>query len=214
MLKIQSAPVGELGVNCYVVTDEGTGRTAVVDPGGYNTALDMILKNVGFDKIDYILLTHGHFDHISGVASLLKKAPDAKAVLGKKDVPFINDNFLNLSRLFGGAPVEPFEADIVVCGGDKITLGESEFTVIDTPGHTQGSVCYLCGEHLFSGDTLFRRSAGRTDFPTGDEEQLMRSLRKLARLDDICRVYPGHNEETTIIEERRSNPYLNGLDYL
>ncbi len=210
MINISSAMVGPLAVNCYIVTDEKTGKTAVIDPGGYSTELDAILKTVGYENIEYILLTHGHFDHIGGVPKVLSKTGGkAKIAIYESEAPFLSDGYKNLSSMFTGTPLEKITADILLRDGDKVTLGESEFDVIHTPGHTSGSVCYICSGDIFSGDTLFKRSAGRTDFPTGSAAQLMQSLKKLAALDGDYNVHPGHDRETWLDEERRMNPYLN-----
>lgn len=209
MIDIKAVTVGDLGVNCYIITDKATGRAAVVDPGSFDPALERELDTIGYDKLDYILLTHAHFDHIGGVASLITKTgAGAKVVLAKKDVRFVGDQYLNLSRLFGAEPVRPFETDIEVGDGSKLTLGESSITVMATPGHTPGSVCYICGRDIFSGDTMFRRSAGRTDFPDGDYDTIVDSLHRLTDLDGDYNVYPGHMQPTTLDEERRYNPYL------
>lgn len=216
MINIQQISVGEfLAVNCYVVTDEKTGKTAVIDPGGYDNQLDSVLSSVGFENIEYILLTHGHFDHIGGVEKLLSKTnSNAKIAVYKSETALLNDPRRNLSIPFTGIQsAEQIKPDIMLSDGDEITLGESKFTVMHTPGHTSGSVCYICGGDIFSGDTLFRRSAGRTDFPTGSLKELMASLRKIAALDGDYMIHPGHDQETTLEEERNGNPYLGGSGY-
>ena len=209
MIKITAVTVGELGVNCYVAADEATGSAAVIDPGEYTPQLDRVLSSVGFDKIEYILLTHGHFDHIMGVPQLLKKTQGkAKVVIGAGEETLLRDARSNLSMMFCGIPFTEVKADVLLQDGDELTLGGSVFKAVKTPGHTSGSVCYVCGSELFSGDTLFRRSAGRTDFPTGSYAQLRASLSRLAALPGDFRVYPGHDRSTTLEEERNANPYL------
>ncbi len=209
MIRITSVTVGELAVNCYIVTDEATGKTAVIDPGKFTVGLDAAVKAAGYDNLEYILLTHGHFDHIAGVEQLQKKSGGkVKTAIGKLDAPLLSDARANLSVMFFGTPITCAPADILLEDGDEITLGESTFKVINTPGHTAGSVCFVCGSDIFSGDTLFRRSAGRTDFPTGSINALMRSLSRLAALPGSYAVHPGHDSETTLDEERKANPYL------
>ena len=118
-----------------------------------------------------------------------------------------------LSKFFTSKPLEDIKSDIALHDGDKITLGESVFTVISTPGHTSGSVCFVCDDKIFSGDTLFYRSHGRTDFPTGDEKAMLDSLNKLANLSGNYTVYPGHDMSTTLDSERKYNPYIGNNFY-
>ena len=210
MIQVDSVKVGALAVNCCIVTDTATKKTAVVDPGEFTAELEDTLEAVGYENIEYILLTHGHFDHIGGVDRLCEKTErKAKTVIYKSEEQLMNDVRLNLSMPFMGIPLTGIKADILVSDGDEIKLGESVVRVMHTPGHTPGSVCYICDSVIFSGDTLFRESAGRTDFPTGSSRQLMGSLRKLSELKGDYIVYPGHDSTTTLENERANNPYLN-----
>ena len=209
MINVESVTVTNLATNCYIVTDESTGDCAVIDPGEFSAKLDKKLSKIGYDKIKLILLTHGHFDHVGGTSKLLAKTEGkAEVAISDKDVPFLSDQTLNLSRLFNAKPVDAFKPDIALHDGDKITLGDSVFTVISTPGHTIGSVCFLCDDKIFSGDTMFYRSYGRTDFPTGDDKTLLDSLNKLANLKGNYIVYPGHDWSTTLDDERKYNPAI------
>ena len=211
MIKITGITlIGDMAVNCYIVTDIKTGKTAVIDPGYYTSLLDKTLREIGLENIEYILLTHGHFDHISGVNALLKETNgSAKVVIHTDEEKILRDPMKNLSAMFTNTPITNVKPDIFVKDGQMITLGESDIKVMHTPGHTPGSVCYIYGKSIFSGDTLFHRSAGRTDFPCGSSEQLMASLKRLAALEGDYDVYPGHNDTTTMNEERRYNPFIN-----
>lgn len=214
MLKVQSLPVGMLMTNCYIITDESSGLSAVIDPGELTPALDNILKKTGYETIKYIILTHGHYDHIGGTNDILKKTDfKAEVAVCKDDVPLLSDSYLNLSESFATFPIKPVKADIVFSDGDVIALGESSLKVMQTPGHTKGSVCLIGDGIIFSGDTLFKLSSGRTDFPTGSGSQLAESLKKLAELDGDYKIYPGHNDTTTLSYEKNNNPYIGRMNY-
>ena len=201
-MKIVTLPVGELGTNCYIATDEN-GTAAIIDPGADAHAILRVLQDEGV-RIGGILLTHAHFDHIGAVNTL---AEDVSVFCHRLDVPALQDGRLNLSALFG-RPLAPIADAVCVEDGDTIAIGELTFTVLHTPGHTVGSCCYRLGDVLFAGDTLFRDSIGRTDFPGGDFAVMRQSLARLAALDGELTVYPGHGEMTTIARERQYNPYI------
>ena len=209
MIKVESFLVGHLSTNCYIITDESTNRRAIVDPGYKSGELLKRVKKLGKDTFDYILLTHGHFDHI-WYAEELRSLTNAKLVISKEDSSFLLDGRLNLSSVFGISKFPQICADMALSDGDKLKLGSSEFTFMSTPGHTVGSGCFIFFEDkvIFSGDTLFRLSQGRTDFPTGDTLKMAQSLRKLAALQGDFTVYPGHNEPTTLEFERQNNPFV------
>lgn len=214
MIEIKSIMLGELGANCYVITDRATGDTAVIDPGAYNARLDSIIKEIGYDKVKYVLLTHGHFDHIGGVNEVVSgSGGKARVAIGRADIPMLTDSMKNLAYPFSMTTLDPIKHDITLDDNDKIMLGESEITVINTPGHSKGSVCFLCGDSLFTGDTLFAGSAGRTDFPGGSYREMKNSLARLAALKGDYKVYPGHDRASTLQRERESNIYITGVDY-
>lgn len=193
--KIVTNPMGE---NCYIIKDDGF--CAIVDPGG---GAEAILKQTAGTTVKYILLTHGHFDHILAVADIKRKT-GAKIVISREDAPMLSDESLNLAKKFGSS-YEKAEADIKVTDGDTINIGNTSFAVIATPGHTIGSVCYFTEGILFSGDTLFRGTIGNIEY---ENKSIMKSsLKKLMDLPDDTRVYPGHEDETTIGLERKNNPY-------
>ncbi len=209
MIKTECIPVGQLSTNCYLLTDEQSGRTAVVDPGVYTPALRKALEN---KNPDFILLTHGHYDHIGGVNEIVRETR-AQVVIGKKEEPFLSDNTLNLSVYLSGAPLDKIKADITLCGGESIMLGNTRLTFMETPGHTVGSGCYIFDDCIISGDTLFCKSIGRTDMATGSISCMYRSLERLKALEGDYRVFPGHGPITTLDCERAENPYMRSNGY-
>ncbi len=203
-MQIKCFPVGQLQTNCYVVTDEKNHAAAVIDPGAESGRILNYLEDNRLTA-QAIFITHGHYDHTGAVVSVYE-ATRAKVYIHALDV----------------SP-EGREADYTYKGGDElsfykegdvVTVGDLEFTVLETPGHSRGSVTLLCDGHdgtdkvLFTGDTLFRGSCGRTDFPGGSWEDLQRSLRRLADLPGDYEVYPGHMDATSLDRERRFNPFL------
>lgn len=204
-MKINKISGGPLPTNCYIITDEETGESAVIDPGFESDTLDKAVKETG--NIKYILLTHGHFDHIGGVAHLYRETGAKVAMMGE-ETPFVTDSSRNLGVLFSGTGVEPFPVALPLNDGDVVTLGGTELKVLFTPGHTSGGCCYISGDTIFSGDTLMRLSCGRTDFSTGSYSQILESLHKLASLPGDYHVYPGHGPMTTMDCEREYNTYL------
>lgn len=209
MIKVETFPVGHLATNCYIVTDEKTNRRAIVDPGYKSAELLKKIKKYGTKTFDYILLTHGHFDHI-WYTDDLRELTNAKVMISFGDAPFLTDGNKNLSAVFGIRNFPVIVADKALCDRDTFMLGETEFMFINTPGHTAGSGCFISfkDQVIFSGDTLFRLSMGRTDFPSGDDSEMLNSLRKLAALAGDFTVFPGHGESTTLDFERNNNPYV------
>lgn len=199
---------GPLPTNCYLLTDEVTNATAIIDPGFKDDSLIEAVKAVGAANIKLILLTHGHFDHIMGVPAL-KKLTNAKVCIFSDDMLFCTDNSLNLSSMMPlSSPLEPFTADIGLNDGDTIDLGTLSIRVLHTPGHTIGSCCFLVDNAIFTGDTLMKCTCGRTDLPTGSYPQILESLQKLKELDGDFHIYPGHESESTLEYERKNNPYM------
>ena len=207
-VKFYMKPVGAIGTNCYIVFDSNSDICAVIDPGAQGDKLAAALTEHGL-KPAYILLTHGHYDHIGGVNQLRKAFPEAKLAIGKKDAEQLQDLEKSLAASHG-FPGRGYimEADELLSDGDQIEVGPLTFTVIDTPGHTLGCVTYRCGDLLFTGDALFRGSVGRTDLYGGSYSVLMDSVRKLADLEGNFHVLPGHGLDTMLEEERLHNPYL------
>ena len=202
-MKLLTYKLGELQTNCYVLIDELTNKAVAIDIGGDAGFLLMEELKHNF-KIENVLLTHPHFDHIGGVNKFYKRG--CKVYISKEDLPAIKDGNINLSTMFG-FDVLPFEA-IAVNEGDLLEFGEIKVEVIKTPGHTKGGVTYKVNDMLFCGDTLFAGSMGRTDFPTGSGAQMSQSLARLKALDGDMPVYPGHEEDTTLETERKTNPFM------
>lgn len=197
-----------LGTNCSYIVDEATGKAAVTDPGEKSQRLIDQIKSDG-GKLEYVLLTHGHYDHIC-FAKQLADMFGAKVVTGRANAEFLRNTNYNGTAAHG-LSFTPFDADILLGDGDVFMLGETEFTYISTPGHTSGCGVFLADGVMFAGDTLFCESYGRTDLPTGDEAQMARSLKKLKELDGDYQVIPGHGELTTLEHERRFNPLMRML---
>ncbi len=193
-LSITCYPKGVYGENTYLIEDDATGYKAIIDPGYYDTEVRMDIANNIYLK--YVLLTHGHHDHYFAANKYLQEY--SAVTFAASD----NERYL----IGKGKCPDP---NLWLKEGDVITLGETELRVIDTPGHTEGGICFATDEVIFTGDTLFRLSVGRTDLETGDWEQLKDSIKyKLYKLDDDLVVYPGHGEPTTIGYEKKANPFV------
>ncbi len=208
MIKIRIYPVTMLGTNCSYIIDEATGKAAVTDPGEKSEKLISQIKQDG-GRLEYVLLTHGHYDHIC-FAKQLAGMFGAKVVTGAANADFLKNPEYNGTGVHG-IDFTPFEADVLLNDGDKFMLGETEFTYLATPGHTKGCGVFIADGVMFAGDTLFRESYGRTDLPTGDEAQMVQSLKKLKELDGDYQVIPGHGPMTTLGHERRYNPLMRML---
>ena len=194
-MNIITLPLGAYQTNCYLVWEEGSETCAVIDPGYEAQRILLEAKKRG-KRIEAVFLTHGHFDHVGGVEALTE-ATKSRVYLcpREKELPL----HYTAGELYYTHAYE-----------DTVTAGGLTFQVIPTPGHTPGSVCLKCGDVLFSGDTLFAGSCGRTDLPGGSWSEISRSLRGLAGLSGDYAVYPGHGPATTLSREREENPYLKG----
>ena len=198
--------LGDLGTNCYIIGDPDSKEAFVIDPDDGPAVVDT-LKERGLTCIG-ILLTHGHSDHIHGVQTLMDTY-GAPVYIHERDLPCLYDPQVNLSVLHGRLVTITGGTIKTVKDGQHIGSGKMDFQVLETPGHTVGGVCYYMSPAVFVGDTLFRESVGRTDFPGGDFEALAQSIRtKLFTLPDQTMAYPGHGPETQIAFEKENNPYL------
>lgn len=199
-------PLGIYQANCYVIYDEETQQAAVIDPGGDFEELSEYL-DCNKLKTKYIILTHAHGDHI-GALSELKNHTGATVCVHAGDNGMLRNSKKNFTELMTGKKVE-LEADVLLEDGKILELGGTKLVIIHTPGHSKGSICISCEGSLFSGDTLFAHSIGRTDLEGGSYEEIIDSIkRKLMMLAEETQVYPGHGGSTTIGEEKYNNPFL------
>ncbi len=189
--------------NTYLIVDADSHEAAVIDPSHMPSVFDLPMSEV---KLKYILLTHGHFDHISKVERYRREG--GVLCLHKEDSSLLSDGERNASSLFMREPMIIDDADMLLDDDDTIMLGKTPVRVMHTPGHTPGSVCYVCEDAIFAGDTLFASSIGRTDFWGGNMTKMRESLTKLKNLNGNYKVYSGHGPETTLDRERKFNEYM------
>ena len=210
-MDVRSLQLGALETNCWVVSDGIGGDAVVIDPGG---DFDVLMRALGDARVAAVILTHGHFDHLGAAARIVEQS-GAPLLVHEADAERITHASPHGTggELFGFDDVAP-HADRTLADGDVLTVGALTLTCLHTPGHTQGSMVLLAADgslgpdHLFSGDTLFAGSVGRTDFPGGDARALARSIAgKLAPLAPDTVVHPGHGPDTTIGREARLNPF-------
>lgn len=196
---VKTIMTGEIQENCYIVIDENTKKAFMVDPGDEGSKIADVVDSLGI-KLEYILLTHGHFDHVGAV----------EYIADRYNVPFyINEIDEKWSEKVPSLFGKLRKADGYLKGGDIVAFGDKSLKVISTPGHTEGGLCFLIDDILLTGDTLFRASIGRTDFPGGDFKSIIDSIKnKLLGLGDDITVYPGHGPSSTIAFEKERNPYL------
>ncbi|MBE6989806.1 MAG: MBL fold metallo-hydrolase [Ruminococcaceae bacterium] len=200
-MKIYTVQVSPILTNCYLLCDEDVGVCALIDPGGHPARVEKMIEDSSC-QLQCILLTHGHYDHCDAVRDILLTHPDVPVYIHKNDAVEAGGRYsLKFPRL--DEHNQRYYAE-----GDTLTLGSLTISVLETPGHSSGSVCLVVGDVIFSGDTLFRATCGRTDFPDGSYDAILRSLARLGRLEGNYHVYPGHEEQTDLDYERRVNPYM------
>ncbi len=207
MLNVTTLQLGSYRTNCYIITDTASGETAVVDPGEYSSALENALRSNGAEKLKYILLTHGHFDHICGVHAL-KENFGGEVLIHAEDSICLGSTKWSLCDSVEGYSQTLMSPDREIAEGDSFLLGETEISVMHTPGHTKGGVCFVADGKIFSGDTLFKVGIGRTDLPGGHLRTLVNSLRRIGALEGDFEIYPGHGQSTTLSYELTQNSLL------
>ncbi len=205
-MRVDTLSVGALETNCYLLYDEDTRQALIVDPGDEAMRILRAVEEHSL-QVAAVVLTHVHFDHILACEAVCQ-ALSAPLYVGAADEAALTDGALNLIQYFSPDRSIALAADRLLRDGDELTLGDERLVVMETPGHTPGSICLLSDDILVSGDTLFRGSVGRTDFPRGDMAQLRRSLRRLMAIEGDRRVYAGHDMPTTLSYERQTNPYV------
>ena len=196
-MNIKLMQVGPIGTNCYIL--EHDNKIAVIDPGDEAGRILGELKKSDA-QVEYILLTHGHYDHTTAVPELHKALPEAKIYIHQADANGAGSRLFPLAGQVDGL--------LLYDEGDALPLGSLTIEVLHTPGHSKGSVTLRAGDVLFTGDTLFAGSMGRTDLPGGDEGEIMASLKRLGELEGSFTVCPGHMQTSTLDQERKTNPYL------
>ncbi len=202
---IEHIPVGMLHTNCYLLKDEATGLLAVVDPGAQTEKIEKRVAELG-GELSLILLTHGHFDHVLAAPALQRKT-GARLWIHKADERFLAPEVAAKPGYIREEYTAP-HVDGYLEDGMEIDLGQSRFTVYNTPGHSRGSCIFISDDVMFSGDTLFHECCGRCDLEGGSFDDMLSSLRRIAELPGNYRVLPGHDIPTSLDYERRSNPYM------
>ncbi|MCS7151628.1 MAG: MBL fold metallo-hydrolase [Endomicrobia bacterium] len=201
--------VNEFATNCYIYRDEFSQKVIIIDPGGEEKSIINFLQKNNFIP-QYVVLTHGHYDHIKSLEEILDFYP-VDVVIHEDELDLILDDSKNLSLFLGQSCIRDAEKInwLKVKDNDIIFCGEQKIKVIHTPGHTKGSIClYVEDKYLFTGDTLFCGSVGRTDFPTGDISQLDESLKKIFSLPDNTIFFPGHQQHCSLKNEKLHNPFI------
>jgi glyoxylase-like metal-dependent hydrolase (beta-lactamase superfamily II) len=206
-MEFKRLSLGIYQANCYILHDEKTKEAAVIDPGGDFPELKSYIESNGL-SVKYIIVTHGHGDHI-GALRELKDYSKAIICVHKEDHEMLGSKSKNYSEVVAGTGVE-MSADRLLEDGDVLELGETKLKIIHTPGHSRGGICVYCEGNLFSGDTLFAGSIGRTDLTGGSFDEIIASIKsKILILPENTAVYPGHGSSTTISIEKKMNPFLN-----
>ena len=199
-MKVSTLQVGPIMTNCYILCDDVSKVCAIVDPGDNGSYICRAVENLGCTPVA-VFMTHGHFDHWNGLGEVLETYPDLPVYIHEAEVVDGRGGDLRFPRL--GEHNQRYYKE-----GDVLTVGNLVLRVMETPGHSPGSVCLVTGDTIFSGDTLFRANCGRCDFPGGDYRKMLSSLARLGRMEGQYTVYPGHEMSTDMNFERNNNPYM------
>lgn len=203
-MQVKCIQLGMVCTNCYIFWDDNSRECAIVDPGDDGQQVARVIRGLKLEPVA-VLLTHSHFDHVLGIPGLREEWPGLPVYCHPADIPEeVSETMFGMTM----PTVAAFGNITPYVQGDKVAVGPLTAEVISTPGHTRGSVVLRVGEVIFSGDTLFRGSMGRTDLPGGSYAQLMESLKKLGELEGDYKVYPGHESFTTMENERKSNYFM------
>ena len=209
-MNVKTVHLCDIACNSYILTDEKSGDIAVIDPAFFLPELSALIEPIK-QRVKYILLTHRHFDHVLGAAGIKQMCPDAKTAVHALDADGLRSKEASLYNMFKDAVPHDqtlIEPDILLSDGDEITLGSVKLRVMHTPGHTAGSIMYISDGVIFSGDTLFDGSIGRTDLPSGSMHDMRMSLRAIRKMTGDYIVYTGHGGTTTLKNEQKFNSYM------
>ncbi len=190
-MRIEKVVVGPLQTNCYLLWDKS--QTTIIDPGAEPEKIFSLIAS----PVKYIICTHGHPDHVGAVWAIKHEFPQAKFLIHRADLPILKEAVSGAKEVLDWEIPEPPLPDEFLEEG-KLKISNWQFEILHTPGHSPGSICLLAKNHLFTGDTLFARGYGRTDFPLGNEKEMIQSLKKLAKLPQKLIIYPGHGESTSL----------------
>ena len=210
-MRVTMIPAGEFGSNCWLVIDENSFDAVILDP---SPEIDVIEEAIARRRVrlKYILLTHSHFDHMTSCDDL-RDLTGAPLAVHAEDAEGVVNSYYNCSRVFMNYDQVYRPADILLKEGDVLTFGAEKITLIHTPGHTKGSVCYFIGDSMFSGDTLFDGGIGRSDLPGSSPLELSASLNRIKNISGDYKLYTGHGSNTTLEKQKRFNPYLNNMTF-
>lgn len=207
-MKIYVSPMGPIEANCTLIVDENSGESAIFDVGEYGERLEKLLSNIDISKLKYIILTHRHYDHLLGVAEL-KKHCNARILISEKDACGLTDGVASLAAKHG-IPQQYTDDFGTLSDGDSVKFGDICLKAMSTPGHTVGSMCFICDAEkvIIAGDTVFYTSCGRTDLPSGSSDDMLKSLHRLSQLDGDYDIICGHGQATSLNFERSYNAYM------
>lgn len=203
----EAMAVGSYYSNCYIAGSDSTKEAAIIDPGADFSRIDSKVKELGLTP-QIIILTHAHGDHIGAVKDFVDKY-GTKVYIHREDAGMLKDGDKNFSKILTGKSMSIIP-DVELEDKDEINLGDLRFEIIHTPGHTRGGICIKVGNIMMTGDTLFNKSIGRTDFPGGSFDEIIKSIKeKIFKYEDDTIIYPGHNSPSTIKSEKIGNPFVN-----